>query len=154
MRIINNISDNIKKRKSVYLSTHEFITRSIAEFSEEQLAFLIKKSHPIRKIQDKNCYIHSVINDQKIFTVKQHKNLETAIRNNLKLFQLFYINQRPDYEIEMFMLREAILQHKQLKSMSYLQVILNRHTMISYFLSYSFSRSADNYQNPDVNDAK
>ena len=153
MKIINNISDKFQKRKSVYLSTHEFITRSISDFSDEQLALMIKKSHPIRKIQDKYCYIHAKIKDQKIFTSRQHKILESTIRNNLKLFHLFYINIFPKNDIEMFMLREAILQQKQLKSMNYLQVILNRHAMISYFLSYAFSRSVDYYQNPDVNDA-
>ena len=153
MKIINNISDRFQKRKSVYLSTHEFITRSITDFSDEQLALMIKKSHPIRKIQDKYCYIHTKIKDQKIFTSRQHKILESTIRNNLKLFSLFYINVLPDHEIEMFMLREAILQHKNLKSMNYLQVILNRHTMLSYFLSYAFSRSVDYYNNPDENNA-
>jgi len=144
-------TDSKRKKNNVYLSTHEVLTRQITSFSDEQIALMIKKNHPIRQIQDKYCYVHSVVNGVKIFNPKQHKNLESVIRNNIKLFHIFYIKEISEQLFFKFMAREAFFQHSLFKSMKYINVVLNRHVMISYFLSYSFSRSADYYNNPDVN---
>ena len=143
-------TDIKRKKKNIYLSTHEVLTRQLSVFSDEEIALMLKKNHPVRQIQDKFCYVHSVLNGVKIFTPKQHKKLESSIRNNLKLFHLFYIKEIPEQQFFKFMLKEAIFQHSLFKSMKYINVVLNRHVMISYFLSYSFSRSADYYNNQVV----
>ena len=145
--------DSKVNKKTIYLSTHEVLTREISSFSDEQIALMIKKNNPIRQIQDKFCYVHSVVNGVKVFNPKQHKKLESVIRNNLKLFHIFYIKEIPEQQFFKSMVKEAFFQHSLLKSMRYINIVLNRHVMISYFLSYSYSRSADYYNNPDGNNA-
>ena len=146
-------SDLKRNKKNTYLSTHEVLTRQIAAFSNEQIALFTKKTHPIRKIQDKFCYIHSVVNGIKIFKPKQHNQLEAAIRNNIKLFHIFYTKEISEQLFFKFMVREAFIQLALLKSMKPINVILNRHVMISYFLSYSYSRSADFHFNQEQKNA-
>jgi len=145
MIIINKFPVPNYKYKSKYYSAHQFISEFITDFSESDLALITKKSHPIRKIQDDFCYIHSTVNGSKIFSTKQHKLLESSIRNNLKLFNIVYLPAIKDFQVKHMMLSEALLQKKLLGSMTYLQVILNRHALISYYLSYSYSRSLDYY---------
>lgn len=153
MIIINRFSDTKNNKMSKYYSTHQFISEHITEFSDSDLALILKKTHPIRKIQDEFCYIHSTVNESKIFTTKQHKLLEASIRNNLKLFTIFYLPVLQDFQIKHMMLSEALLQKKMLGSMSFLQIILNRHTLISYYLSYAYSRSLDYYNLNGINNA-
>lgn len=145
--------DSKEYKKNIYLSTHEVLTRHITGFSDEQIALITKKSHPIRKIQDEFCYIHSMVNQTKIFTPDQHKLLESSIRNNLKLFNIFYLPVLPEFQIKQMMINEALLQKKMLGSMSYLQIVLNRHALISYYLSYSYSRSLDYYKQNGIQNA-
>ena len=146
--------DSKVNKKNIYLSTHEVLTRKISSFSDEQIALMIKKNHPIRQIQDKYCYVHSVVNGIKVFNPKQHNKIESVIRNNLKLLHIFYIKEIPEQQFFKSMVKEAFFQRSLFKSMKYINIVLNRHVMISYFLSYSYSRSADYYNNPDVNNAR
>ena len=145
--------DTKDNKKSTYFSTHQLLSAAINEFSDSDLALITKKSHPIRKLQDEFCYIHSMVNKTKIFTPYQHKLLESSIRNNLKLFNIFYLPVLNDFQIKQMMLNEALLHKKMLGSMSYLQIVLNRHALISYFLSYSYSRSLNYYKQNGINNA-
>ncbi|MCK5849028.1 MAG: hypothetical protein KAH01_07535, partial [Caldisericia bacterium] len=133
-------------KKSVYISTHEVLSRLIAPFSDSELALVCKHSHPLRKVQDRFCYIHSTNNGSKIFKPLIHNKLESCIRNNIKLFHIYYTPEISDDSINRFMIAEANHQKKMLQSMAYLLVIINRNVMISYFLSYSYSRSADYFK--------
>ena len=147
-------TDSKVNKKNIYLSTHEVLTRQISSFSDEQIALMIKKNHPIRKIQDKFCYVHSVVNGDKVFNPKQHNKLEAVIRNNLKLLHIFYIEEIPEQQFFNSIAKEALFQRSLLKSMSFINIVLNRHVMVSYFLSYSYSRSADYYNNQVENNAR
>ena len=153
MITLKKFPDSSRNKKNIYFSTHQFISAAICDFSDSDLALITKKSHPIRKLQDDFCYIHSTVNESKIFTTRQHKLLESSIRNNLKLFNIFYLPKLKDFQIKQMMLSEALLQKKMLGSMSYLQIVLNRHVLISYYLSYAYSRSLDYYKQYGINNA-
>ena len=153
MITFRKIPDSSRNKKNIYYSTHQHISNAINQFSDSDLALITKKSHPIRRIQDVFCYIHSTVNESKVFTPNQHKLLESSIRNNLKLFNIFYLPKLNDFQIKQMMLSEALLQKKMLGSMSYLQIILNRHVLISYYLSYAYSRSLDYYKQNGINNA-
>lgn len=124
-------------------STHVFLTASLAKLSPAELKLYSTKPHTIRKIQDGMCYIHAKFCGDKIFDTKSHSILERVIRSNLKLFDLQYIEIIPPERYARQMIREALTQEKMLKSTAPLLTILTRLEKINYFLSYSYSRSLD-----------
>ncbi len=132
-------------RLSKYYSTHSFLIEHFEDLPEAYKLLLLSKRHPIRQIQDKFCYIHSKVYDQKVFSPRLHKKLETSIRNNLKFFSIEYLQPLPDSEIDILMIREATLQITMLQRMNCNQVLFNRIDRISFFLSYSYSRSYDHF---------
>ncbi len=130
-------------KNEVYISTHRFLTSSIPDIPRNEIDFYLKKSHPIRKIQDQFCYIHSKIDGNKIFSPTQHLILEKAIVNNLKFFTLEYLPPVLSFNITACMQSEAIEQRKCLSYMKPSNIIFHRLVEINYFLSYAYSRSRD-----------
>ncbi len=132
----------MKKR---YYSTHDFLIDHFEQLPDDYKTYLLSKKHPIRKIQDQFCYIHSKPENIKVFTPKLHSKLEEIIRNNLKFFVINYVIALADSEIEKQMINEAVLQNNMLKHMTLSQVFYNRVYNINFFLNYSFSRSYDHF---------
>ncbi len=130
-------------KNEVYISTHRFLTESISDIPRNEIDFYLKKSHPIRKIQDQFCYIHTNIDGNKVFSPTQHLKLEKAIVNNLKFFTLEYLPDVLDFLISNRMQIEALEQKRCLKFMKPTNIIFHRLVEINYFLSYAYSRSRD-----------
>jgi len=130
-------------KNKVYISTHRFLTEAIPDIPRNEIDFYLKKTNPIRKIQDQFCYIHSQSDGNKVFSPTQHLNLEKAIVNNLKFFTLEYLPEVISFNITYNMQKEAILQRKCLGYMKPSNIIFHRLVEINYFLSYSYSRSRD-----------
>ena len=130
-------------KNKVYISTHRFLTEAIPDIPRNEIDFYLKKTNPIRKIQDQFCYIHSQSDGNKVFTPTQHLNIEKAIVNNLKFFTLEYLPEVLSFLISNRMQTESLLQRKCLGYMKPVNIIFHRLVEINYFLSYAYSRSRD-----------
>jgi len=126
-----------------YFSTHRFLTQSIPDIPRNEIDFYLKKTNPIRKIQDQFCYIHSRIDGKKVFSPTHHLLLEKAILNNIKFFTLEYLPEVLSFLITNQMQLEALEQHRCFKFIKPSNIIFHRLVEINYFLSYAYSRSRD-----------
>lgn len=124
-------------------TTHEWLSAKLPEMSPERLAFYTSRKHPIRKLQDRFCYIHAKIDSIPIFPPEFHLSIEAAIKAHLNLFYLDYTFEISSTEFDSLAVREASVQCSILRSCSPLCCILDRLSNINFFLCYAYSRSLD-----------